>query len=185
MTLGMGIEGFRFGARRFGSADHVFCKSKHTIVFSCSPQLLPQLTQAQLAKVQSRRKELTPRHLERRAAPSPNLSNGASPNSRTLGGAGGGGATGSYSLAPPGVDRPRPIELVFVSRHERPVTDLVYDEGHGFLYSCSKDKSIVRWDLSVEKRIEPLCTLCGHEGAVWSIDTWKQGRRDILGVWGL
>ena len=24
---------------------------------------------------------------------------------------------------------------------------------------------------------QPLCTLCGHEGAVWSIDTWKQGRR--------
>ncbi|CAD7947771.1 unnamed protein product [Amoebophrya sp. A120] len=66
----------------------------------------------------------------------------------------------------------RAPELNFVVRHERPVTDMCYDEQTGFLYSSSKDKAVVRWDVQGHK-IVAHTTLCGHEGAVWCVDVHR------------
>ncbi|CAD7951353.1 unnamed protein product [Amoebophrya sp. A25] len=63
-------------------------------------------------------------------------------------------------------------DLNFVCRHERPVTDLCFDDSTGFLYSSSKDKAVVRWNVSGDK-IFSQTTLCGHEGAVWCISLHK------------
>tara|TARA_A100001015_G_C14973939_1_gene706369 strand:+ start:598 stop:1527 length:930 start_codon:yes stop_codon:yes gene_type:complete len=108
-------------------------------------------------------------------------------------------------------ERRRDIEMKFVPRHERPVTDLCWDppryevqvgegekkivasgdeleaaigrkakigddmtpipERKGWLYSTSKDKYIVRWDIHpYEGPCKAAATLCGHEGSVWCID---------------
>lgn len=53
------------------------------------------------------------------------------------------------------------------------MTDLCYDEKTGYLYSSSKDKAIVRWNVFSDKCYAE-STLCGHEGAVWCVDVHKE-----------
>lgn len=84
----------------------------------------------------------------------------------------------SASAPPP---RSRNVEKVFVSRHERPVTDLCYDEENGVVYSSCKDKAIVRWDVANFDKLEPITTLCGHEGAVYCVDVVPEKERIVSG----
>lgn len=72
----------------------------------------------------------------------------------------------------------RKVPEIFANRHERPVTDLAYDDRHGLLYSSCKDKLIICWDCAGEDKLVAVATLCGHEGAVYCIDV--VGERDEL-----
>lgn len=86
-------------------------------------------------------------------------------------------------IEPATEDRKRNVTVEFVPRHERPVTDLCYVEP--FLYSTSKDKNVLRWDISGENSrnggLECATTLCGHEGAVWCCDNQVETQTLVSG----
>jgi len=74
-------------------------------------------------------------------------------------------------------ERRREIEVEFVPRHERPVTDLVY--AAPYLYSSSKDKFCIRWDVST--KLKAVTTMCGHEGSVWCLDVHQASNTLVSG----
>mmetsp|Transcript_20012 Transcript_20012/g.46583 ORF Transcript_20012/g.46583 Transcript_20012/m.46583 type:complete len:475 (-) Transcript_20012:36-1460(-) len=63
-------------------------------------------------------------------------------------------------------ERDRPI---FMSRHDRPILNVVSSSDGQYLFTCSKDKSIICWSKK-DRMLQSVCTLGGHGGAVFGLD---------------
>mmetsp|Transcript_45561 Transcript_45561/g.105664 ORF Transcript_45561/g.105664 Transcript_45561/m.105664 type:complete len:476 (-) Transcript_45561:41-1468(-) len=63
-------------------------------------------------------------------------------------------------------ERDKPI---FMSRHDRPILNVVSSNDGQFLFTCSKDKSIICWSKK-DRLLVSVCTLGGHGGAVFGLD---------------
>jgi len=61
-------------------------------------------------------------------------------------------------------DRPE-----FKTNHSRPITGVVVSDDGRFLFTCSKDKLVLCWSMN-ERMLKCICTLAGHQGALWALD---------------
>jgi len=66
-------------------------------------------------------------------------------------------------------DRRERETVRFQERHERPVTDVAASADGRYIFSSSKDKTVLCWSLA-EKVLQVVRTYGGHEGAVWAVD---------------
>lgn len=57
---------------------------------------------------------------------------------------------------------------VWMACHERPILGVAISEDNR-IFTCSKDKTIICWSMK-EQLLKSICTLGGHNGAVWALD---------------